>query len=268
MLHSIVAVIDVVLYLIASALLARQVRARERLLISKAFISALLAALLLHCVTMHLSLFKDGLFHLSFFNISPLIFFIVVAILLPPLFKRLPVENILLVALPLTALSVGVAAWVPDQRVKVITDVGVISHLVLSIAAYSLMMIAALQAVMLSLQEHALKDHKLRRVIKFLPPLQTMEELLFQVLITGFVLLSVSIVSGFIFLEDMFSQHLAHKTILAIAAWFIFAILIYGRFARGWRGKTAAYWTLAGFTILMLAYFGSKFVLEILLHRL
>lgn len=268
MLHSIVAVFDIALYLIASALLVRQVRARDRLLISKSFMTALLAAMLLHCVTMHLSLFKDGQFHLSFFNISPLIFFIAVAVLLPPLFKRLPVENILLIALPLTALSIAVAAWMPDQSVKVITDVGVISHLVLSIAAYSLMTIAALQAVMLSLQEHALKDHKLRRVIKFLPPLQAMEELLFQVLVSGFVLLSVSILSGFVFLDDMFAQHLAHKTVLSIIAWLVFAILIYGRFARGWRGKTAAYWTIGGFIILMLAYFGSKFVLEVLLHRL
>lgn len=265
MLHSVIAVVDVGLYLLASILLAKQIHAKNQQTLSKAFVASLLLAVIMHGATMHFSLFKDGLFHLNFFNVSPLILFVVVAVLLPPLFKRVPVDSILLTALPLAALSVAVAAWAPKQTVKVISDVGVISHLVLSIAAYSLMMIAALQAVMLSLQEHALKDHQLRRMIKFLPPLQAMEALLFQVLIVGFALLSAAILSGFVFLEDMFAQHLAHKTILSIIAWVVFAILIYGRLARGWRGKTAAYWTLTGFAILMLAYFGSKFVLEIVL---
>lgn len=268
MLHPIIAVFDVLLYLLATALLARQVRARGQQSLSKAFLLALFAAMILHCLTMHLSLFKGQLFHLNFFNISPLILFVAVAILLPPLFKRLPVENILLVALPLAALSVGVAAWFAEQPVKVITDAGVISHLVLSITAYSLLMIAAFQAVMLAVQEHALKKQKMRQVMKFLPPLQAMEALLFQVVIAGFLLLSLSILSGFVFLDNMFAQHLVHKTVLSIVAWVVFAVLIYGRLACGWRGKTAAFLTLGGFAVLMLAYFGSKFVLEVLLHRL
>ena len=71
--------------------------------------------------------------------------------------------------------------------------------------------------------------------------------------------------TGLVFLENMFAQHLAHKTILSIIAWLVFAILLYGHWYKGWRGRTAVRWTLAGFISLMLAYFGSKFVLEVLL---
>jgi ABC-type uncharacterized transport system permease subunit len=94
-----------------------------------------------------------------------------------------------------------------------------------------------------------------------------METLLFQMIGTGLFFLSISLVSGFIFIEDLFAQHLVHKTVLSIIAWIIFSSLLIGRFRYGWRGKTAVRWTLTGFFLLLLAYFGSKLVLEIILHR-
>ena len=104
-----------------------------------------------------------------------------------------------------------------------------------------------------------------RKYDRMMPPLTTMESLLFDAIIIGFVCLSVSLVSGMVFLEDMFAQHLAHKTVLSIIAWLVFAILLTGRWMVGWRGRTAIRWTLGGFISLMLAYFGSKFVLELIL---
>jgi len=88
---------------------------------------------------------------------------------------------------------------------------------------------------------------------------------LFEVIIVGFISLTVSLGSGLLFLENMFAQHLVHKTILSIFAWFVFLTLLIGHWKLGWRGRTAIRWTLSGFISLMLAYFGSKFVLEILL---
>ena len=70
-----------------------------------------------------------------------------------------------------------------------------------------------------------------------------------------------------IFLEDIFAQHLVHKTVLSLVAWCIFAILLWGRHVLGWRGNTAVKLTLAGFVVLMLAFFGSKLVLEVILQR-
>jgi ABC-type uncharacterized transport system permease subunit len=94
-----------------------------------------------------------------------------------------------------------------------------------------------------------------------------MEALLFELIAVGFFLLSLALVSGFAFLEDMFAQHLVHKTLLSVVSWLVFAGLLWGRFRFGWRGRTAIRGTLTGFVLLMLAYFGSKLVLELILHR-
>jgi len=103
--------------------------------------------------------------------------------------------------------------------------------------------------------------------MQMLPPLQVMETLMFQMVALGLLLLSLSLISGFLFLEDIFDQHLVHKTILSIAAWFVYATLLWGRWRYGWRGRKAIRWNLAGFFVLLLAYFGKKFVLELILHR-
>ena len=94
-----------------------------------------------------------------------------------------------------------------------------------------------------------------------------MESLLFQMIAIGFAILSLALLSGVLFLEDIFAQHLVHKTVLSLAAWLVFAVLLWGRFRFGWRGRTAIRWTLGGFAVLLLAYFGSKFVLELVLMR-
>jgi ABC-type uncharacterized transport system permease subunit len=94
-----------------------------------------------------------------------------------------------------------------------------------------------------------------------------MEALLFQMLGTGLVFLTISLISGFLFIEDLFAQHLVHKTVLSLLAWVIFTGLLIGRSRYGWRGQTAIQWTLIGFVLLLLAYFGSKLVLELILHR-
>jgi ABC-type uncharacterized transport system permease subunit len=79
--------------------------------------------------------------------------------------------------------------------------------------------------------------------------------------------LTISLISGFIFIENLFAQHLVHKTVLSILAWLIFSSLLLGRSLYGWRGQIAIQWTLIGFVSLLLAYFGSKLVLELILHR-
>ena len=92
-----------------------------------------------------------------------------------------------------------------------------------------------------------------------------MEVLLFQFLGFGFLCLSASLLTGFFYLEDIFAQHLVHKTVLSIVGWVILAVLLFGRFRFGWRGRTAIRWTLSAFAFLMLAFFGSKLVLEFIL---
>jgi ABC-type uncharacterized transport system permease subunit len=132
--------------------------------------------------------------------------------------------------------------------------------------AYSMLTLASGQAILTAIQSTQLRRRP-GGFVRTLPPLQTMEALLFEMIGLGFVLLTVALVSGFHYLEDMFAQHLVHKTALSIVAWIVFATLLWGRFRFGWRGRTALRWTLIGFAVLMLAYFGSKAVIELILHR-
>jgi ABC-type uncharacterized transport system permease subunit len=102
---------------------------------------------------------------------------------------------------------------------------------------------------------------------RILPPLESLESALFTALICGFSLLTLALFSGLMFLEDIFAQHLLHKTVFSIVAWGVFAVLLVGRLRLGWRGRQAVYWVLAGYGLLALSYFGNRFVLEFLLGR-
>ena len=104
-------------------------------------------------------------------------------------------------------------------------------------------------------------------MLRILPPLAAMESLLFQLLAGGLFLLSLGLISGFMFVENLMAQHLVHKTVLSLLAWCVFALLLWGRHQRGWRGRIAVNYTLGGFALLALAFFGSEFVLQLILHR-
>lgn len=141
------------------------------------------------------------------------------------------------------------------------------THILLSLLAYGLLTLGAVQALALAIQHRQLHDRRPRGPVAALPALQTMETLLFRLLAAGFFLLSLAILSGVLFVEDLFAQHLVHKTVLSLAAWLAFAILLWGRWRFGWRGRVAVRWTLSAYGALILAYFGSKLVLEWLLGR-
>ena len=94
-----------------------------------------------------------------------------------------------------------------------------------------------------------------------------MEALLFEILGAGLLLLSLSILTGFIFLQDIRSPGLIHHTSITMAAWAVFGVLLWGRIKWGWRGAVASRWALSGFALLAIGYFGSKLVLEIILER-
>ncbi len=175
-----------------------------------------------------------------------------------------PVHALGILVYPLAAISLGFGFVFPDTGDKII-PLSIASHVFLSITAYALLAMAVCQSILLKIQERHLHTCSINAFINKLPPLQTMERLLFQGIRIGFYLLTLSLVTGFIFIDDFFAQHLMHKTALSIVAWLIFATLVFGRRAFGWRGKQAITATQVGFGILVVAYYGSKFVLERLL---
>jgi ABC-type uncharacterized transport system permease subunit len=140
-------------------------------------------------------------------------------------------------------------------------------HAWFALLAYATLAIAALLAVFLWLQERALRRREVRGWLRALPPLTELEALLFRTITVGFVLLTATLLTGVLFVDDLLAQHLVHKTVLSILSWLAFGALLVGRLRRGWRGAIAVRWTLVAMALLVLAFFGSKFVLELVLQR-
>lgn len=142
-------------------------------------------------------------------------------------------------------------------------------HFGIAMLAYSLFIVATVHALLMLAEEKWLHRGILPPFLRALPPLMEMEALLFRILLAAFVLLTLTVVSGLFFSEQLFGKPLTitHKTVFGILSWFIFAGLLAGHHLRGWRGRIAVHWTLAGFTALLLAYIGSKVVLELILRR-
>ncbi|MGD8709435.1 MAG: cytochrome c biogenesis protein CcsA [Ectothiorhodospiraceae bacterium] len=204
---------------------------------------------------------------LGFFNAASLIGFLMAALLLLANLFR-PLANLGVIILPLAGLAALLSFFfggLGSAREPIGSEVDL--HILLSVLAYSTLGIAAVQALLLAVQEHQLRHRRPGGFVSTLPPLQTMEDLLFRILRLGFFILTLALLSGLFFVHDLFAQHLVHKTVLSIVAWVVFGVLLWGRARFGWRGQTAIRWTLGGFVLLALAYFGSKLVLELIIGR-
>jgi ABC-type uncharacterized transport system permease subunit len=140
-------------------------------------------------------------------------------------------------------------------------------HAWCALLAYSTLAVAALLAVLLWVQERALRQHQFGGWMRALPPLIELETLLFRTIGVGTALLTAALLSGVLFVDDLLAQHLAHKTVFSLLSWLAFGALLLGRRLRGWRGTTAVRWTLLAMALLVLAYFGSNAVLELVLGR-
>ena len=227
------------------------------------------AALVFHTISFNGTLYTSAGLDLGLYSTASLIGWIM-AMLVTLSGIRKPLQNLFVAVYPIAAITLMMALLMlsSDKAGKSIMQWSpqLTSHILLSIFAYSVLTIAALQASLLALQDHHLRNHQTNGLIMRLPPLQIMEQLLFELVWIGVFLLAASIITGIFFIEDIFTQHLAHKTILSIIAWIIFSALLVGRHVLGWRGTIAIRWAGGGYILLMLAYFGSKLVLEIILN--
>jgi len=178
---------------------------------------------------------------------------------------RQPADYLGIAVYPLAAVAL-LASQASDEG-RAIQGHAIQVDVLLSVLAYAVLSLTAAQAGLVAIQRHYLSRHRPGGFMRALPPLETTERLLFALLTAGFAMLTLSLASGFFYLEDMFAQHLVHKSVLACVAWLIFGVLLFGRWRFGWRGRRAVQLTLAGFGVLILAYFGSKLVLEMILVR-
>lgn len=179
-------------------------------------------------------------------------------------------EGLQMLGLPLAAVCVLLPLLIPSQHIMVNAGSSAFRiHLLMAMLAYSLFTLAALHAILMAVAEKRLHRGRMTPLFAGLPPLLTMEALLFRLIHIAFLLLTLTLASGILFSEQIFGKALPlnHKTIFAILSWLIFAALLFGRHRYGWRGRKALHWTLAGFAVLLLAYVGSRFVLEVVLGR-
>lgn len=230
------------------------------------YLVASLAALAAHSLSVYAALYTPDGLSLGIFSVFALICWVVNIILIASSL-RAPVTLLLppMFAVSIAALA-GLMAFNGQQPPKHY-PVEIALHILLSIAAYSVLVVTTGQAVMVALQDKLLREHRVRRAMKFLPPLRSMETVLFQFLTAGVVLLALSVITGFFFFDDIKTQHLAHKMFFSTAGLLVYGVLLWGHWTRGWRGVTALRLCIAGFLLLVLGYFGSKWVLEILLAR-
>lgn len=224
--------------------------------------------LIIHAWLLYQTIFVNG-YNLGFFNVLSAIAWLTVliywvadlnhkltslqAFVLPPaaIFALLPASNATNHYMPLAESPLFLA------------------HITIALLAYSLFTFATFHALLMTVAERSLHNKPSLIKLPSFPPLMVMESLLFKIISLGFILLTITLISGMLFSEEIFGKPMQfnHKTVFSIASWFIYGGLLYGRYQYGWRGLKAIRWTLAGFILLVLAYIGSKFILEVMLGR-
>lgn len=208
-------------------------------------------------------------FNLGFFNALSLIFWLTVLVYWLANLKH-QLESLQAFVLPPAALFALLPAltstnhFIPQANQPLF-----IAHIGIALLAYSLFTFAALHALLMTIAERSLHNKPTLIKLPSFPPLMVMEGLLFRVITLGFVLLTITLISGMFFSEQLYGKPLefTHKIVFSIASWLIYGWLLFGRYQYGWRGKKAINITLIGFVLLLLAYVGSKFILQVLLHR-
>jgi ABC-type uncharacterized transport system permease subunit len=224
-------------------------------------------ALLAHGALLYHSVLGQGDIRLGFGNsLSTILWLTALTYWLAS--QRAPLARLQSWVSGLAAVSViGMAFFTETHAIPNSQALALRAHLVVSFLAYGMLAVAALHAVMMTMLEKQL--HRGSSLQNGVPPLLTLEAMLFRTIGVGFALLTLAVFSGVFFSEELFGTplQLSHKTVFAILSWLVFGGLLAGRHFRGWRGRTALVWTITGFTLLLLAYLGTQFVLEVLLGR-
>lgn len=222
-------------------------------------------AVVLHAISAFGVVRADGGYHFGVFEISTLIALSISLLVLISSLRK-PLANLFLGLFPLAILSIIASITIPSSFPNTEMNPGLAGHVLLSVIAYSLISIAALQAAFLAYQNYQLKHHHAGGLVSRFPPLQDMEVFLFELLWVGELLLGLGIILGFLNFENLNEQEgIIHKMVFSTLAWIVFACLLWGRYQLGWRGTTAIRGTLVGFILLLTGFYGSKFVLEFIL---
>lgn len=264
LLQSALAILVAVLYVTAAArqlLLLDNQRTQHQ---PRGLLYVALLAVSLHLVSVVMS-WGAGNLDLGFYHVASLIFLTMGVLSLTTLLFR-PLHMVLILTFPLAGLAVLLNAFAPATgRPLDGLQEGLLLHISFSLIAFGVLALATFQAVLVSMQTHRLKRHQTRGFIKMLPALDLMERMFWELMVLGVLLLTLAIVTGGLFIDDLFAQHLVHKTVLTLLAWLIYSVTLFTHWRSGLRINSAVTLAITGFTCMALGFFGSKLVLELIL---
>lgn len=267
---TIIGIIAVLLYAVAWFLLARHwklsTQAGTSARADRYPLTIWLLASVCNAVVLYYPLLTEASLSLDFISSTAHVMWLAgLVLLITSLTHAITSISLIMLPLVITALLAHLSASHNPTELSLASGMGM--HVLSALLAYSILMLAALLALIIAYQHYFLHSRRSNSIIRTLPALQDMDALLFRSILAGLILLSITLLSGFFYMEDLFGSQIAHKTILSILAWLIFSVLLYGRWKHGWRGLTATRWTLCGYALLMLAFFGTKFIREYLLTQ-
>ena len=253
-----------------SCILARAPLAKGRQCMAPRERVFLLIALVAHGVALHSAIFPGEEMRFGFgVAMSLMVWLAICFYWVETLYTRL--DGLHAVVMPAGVVASTIPMFFPGEHVLAnAASPAFRAHFVIAMLAYSLFTLAALHAMLMSVAGRQLHNARFSRLLTNLPPLMTMEALLFRLIAIAFSLLTLTLATGVMFSESLFGQafRVDHKTVFAAISWLLFGALLLGRNLWGWRGRIALRWTLAGFVALMLAYVGSRFVIEVVLQRI
>jgi ABC-type uncharacterized transport system permease subunit len=232
--------------------------------------AAIGGTLFLHALGLKLALFQNGIMFFSFSLALSLMAWLAALIYWLESF-RTRMDGLQPIVLLVGALASLLPVFFAHSRLIPHADAwGFRLHFLSAMLAYSLFMLAAIHAVFMRIIDRRLHERLFSRRMVDMPPLLALESILFRILAIAFTFLTLALGSGLFYSEALFGKALSfdHKTVFALISWVIFGILLTGRHIYGWRGRKALHWTLTGFAALLLAYVGSRFVLEVILQRI
>ncbi|MFC3024787.1 inner membrane protein YpjD [Vibrio zhugei] len=262
---NLITLVAALLYFIAIAMIVPGIVNQTGIKKKAVFISAVCALLF------HAWLLSDLIFHhngqnLSILNVASVVSFMITALMTIAMFKT-RLWFLLPIVYSFSAIVLVVANFVPDTFMTHLEDDPMLMvHISFALFSYSTLCIGTLYSIQIAWLNHKLKHKKSLAINPNFPPLLRIERHCFNILIVGNLLLTGTIITGVGFLSDMVAQGKAHKGVLSVLAWIVYSLLIWGHYQKGWRGKKVTWLSVSGAFLLTLAYFGSRFVKEVILN--
>jgi len=262
---NLIAVVAAILYLLAIATIIPGLVHQTGIRAKTVFISAVLA-LMFHGWSLSDLILSGNGQNLSILNVASLISFIIALVMSVAMMKT-RIWFLLPVVYSFSAINLCAATFLPTSFITHLEhDPKLLIHISFALFSYSTLSIGALYALQLAWLDNKLKNKKSLAINPNVPPLMAIERQLFRIILIGNLLLTATLITGFTFVHDMFAQGKAHKGFLSFIAWIVYSVLLWGHYQKGWRGKKVTWFAVAGATLLTLAYFGSRFVREIILN--